>query len=268
MNLLKTHTDRPSALNLIPLLVVFFLLGACQMPSPTSSSGQSGSSGSSAPSGGGMPSPPSGGSSSPSGSSAPPSAPPSSGEQGSGSQGGSKEGQESAGGSAGDEQRDSSSGQGDSVEGLDAQLDASLEGFDDSMGSSSSQGPDEIDILSPSGSSGVAADSDEPLFEEAGSGIPGESNAEIEQAAQEGPEGSEGQAGSPGEPGASSPEGEGSNSGRQQQADTEVIPIPDDIDDGQGDDIVLRQIRDAAMREKDPVLRERLWDEYRRIKNQ
>ena len=47
-----------------------------------------------------------------------------------------------------------------------------------------------------------------------------------------------------------------------------MVPIPEDIDDGQGDDIVLRQIRDAAMKEKDPVLRERLWDEYRRIKNQ
>ena len=41
-----------------------------------------------------------------------------------------------------------------------------------------------------------------------------------------------------------------------------------DIDDGQGDDIVLRQIRDAASKEQDPVLREKLWDEYRRIKNQ
>ena len=38
--------------------------------------------------------------------------------------------------------------------------------------------------------------------------------------------------------------------------------------DGQGDDIVLRQIRDAASKEQDPVLREKLWDEYRRIKNQ
>jgi hypothetical protein len=119
------------------------------------------------------------------------------------------------------------------------------------MGGSSSQGPDEIDILSPSGSTGVASDSDEPLFEEADSGIPGESNADIEQAAQQGPEGSE---------------GEGGGSG-QQQADTEVIPIPEDIDAGQGDDIVLRSIRDVAMKEKDPVLRERIWDEYRRIKD-
>jgi hypothetical protein len=132
------------------------------------------------------------------------------------------------------------------------------------VGGSSSQGSDKIDILSPSGSSGVAADSDEPLFEEADTGIPGESNAEIEQAAQDGPEGQSSAPGAEGEPAS---QGSAPNGGVQ-QTDTEIIPIPDDIDDGQGDDIVLRQIRDAAMKEKDPVLRERLWDEYRRIKNQ
>jgi hypothetical protein len=30
----------------------------------------------------------------------------------------------------------------------------------------------------------------------------------------------------------------------------------------------LRQIREAAMQETDPVLREKLWEEYRRIKDQ
>ncbi|MGY8849492.1 MAG: hypothetical protein ACKVKX_02140 [Pseudomonadales bacterium] len=279
MDLLKSPTGQPSVLSLIAALAMVFLLSACQMPSPTNSSGQSGQSGPSGPSGGGMPSPPSAGSSSPGGNASPPSGPPSGGEQSAGSEDGSTGSEESSGsedGSSGsgqeDEGQDGASGQqsaggqqGESVEGLDAQLDASLEGFDDSMGGSSSQGPDEIDILSPSGSTGVASDSDEPLFEEADSGIPGESNADIEQAAQQGSEGSEGEAGSQGAPGA---EGEGGGGSGQQQADAEVIPIPEDIDDGQGDDIVLRQIRDAAMKEKDPVLRERLWDEYRRIKNQ
>jgi hypothetical protein len=46
------------------------------------------------------------------------------------------------------------------------------------------------------------------------------------------------------------------------------LPLPDDIGDGQGDGIVLRQIREAAMRETDPVLRDKLWQEYRRIKGQ
>jgi len=42
------------------------------------------------------------------------------------------------------------------------------------------------------------------------------------------------------------------------------FPIPDDIPSGRDDDVVARQIREAAMNEPDPELRERLWDEYRR----
>jgi len=43
--------------------------------------------------------------------------------------------------------------------------------------------------------------------------------------------------------------------------------IPDDIPDGSDDDVVARQLREAAEMEKDPELREKLWDEYRRYKN-
>ena len=39
---------------------------------------------------------------------------------------------------------------------------------------------------------------------------------------------------------------------------------PDDIPSGNNDDVVARQIREAAMNEPDPELREALWDEYRR----
>jgi hypothetical protein len=42
--------------------------------------------------------------------------------------------------------------------------------------------------------------------------------------------------------------------------------IPPDVGDGSDDDIVARQLREAAMAEKDPELREKLWDEYRRYK--
>lgn len=42
--------------------------------------------------------------------------------------------------------------------------------------------------------------------------------------------------------------------------------IPGDIPDGSDDDIVARQIREAAMAEADPELREALWDEYRKYK--
>jgi hypothetical protein len=42
--------------------------------------------------------------------------------------------------------------------------------------------------------------------------------------------------------------------------------VPSDISDGSDDDIVARQLREAAMQEQDPVLREKLWDEYRKYK--
>jgi len=41
---------------------------------------------------------------------------------------------------------------------------------------------------------------------------------------------------------------------------------PEDIPDGQDDDIVAQQLREAAMAETDPELRKKLWDEYRRYK--
>jgi hypothetical protein len=43
-------------------------------------------------------------------------------------------------------------------------------------------------------------------------------------------------------------------------------PPPADIPEGNDDDVVARQLREAAMREPDPQLREKLWDEYRKYK--
>lgn len=40
-------------------------------------------------------------------------------------------------------------------------------------------------------------------------------------------------------------------------------PVPEDIPSGNDDDVVARQLREAAMSEVDPELREKLWDEYR-----
>lgn len=60
------------------------------------------------------------------------------------------------------------------------------------------------------------------------------------------------QQGSPGVGGGASP---------SQQEQT--FPPPEDIPSGRDDDIVARQLREAAMREPDPELREALWDEYR-----
>ena len=49
-------------------------------------------------------------------------------------------------------------------------------------------------------------------------------------------------------------------------AQARVYPVPDDIPDGDDDDVVAAQLREAAMREADPQLREKLWDEYRKYK--
>lgn len=55
----------------------------------------------------------------------------------------------------------------------------------------------------------------------------------------------------------------GTYSGRQQTA---ARGVPADIPDGSDDDVVARQLREAAEKETDPELRARLWEEYRRYK--
>jgi hypothetical protein len=45
---------------------------------------------------------------------------------------------------------------------------------------------------------------------------------------------------------------------------SETFPPPEDIPSGRDDDVVARQLREAAMREPDPELREALWEEYRK----
>jgi len=47
---------------------------------------------------------------------------------------------------------------------------------------------------------------------------------------------------------------------------TAKYPPPGDIPAGSDDDVVARQLREAAMREPNPALREKLWDEYRKYK--
>ena len=42
------------------------------------------------------------------------------------------------------------------------------------------------------------------------------------------------------------------------------LPVPPDVADAQDDDVVCRQIREAAIAEIDTDLREALWEEYRR----
>ncbi|MCB1661545.1 MAG: hypothetical protein H6995_02470 [Pseudomonadales bacterium] len=64
----------------------------------------------------------------------------------------------------------------------------------------------------------------------------------------------------------SRPEGGDQREGDYQQAATTHKPPPD-IPDGSDDDVVARQLREAAMNESDAELREKLWDEYRKYKS-
>ena len=45
------------------------------------------------------------------------------------------------------------------------------------------------------------------------------------------------------------------------------FPAPEGTPSGSDDDVVARQLREAAESEKDPALRERLWQEYRKYKS-
>jgi hypothetical protein len=57
----------------------------------------------------------------------------------------------------------------------------------------------------------------------------------------------------------------------EQQADVRQVKrpgaAPADIPDPHDDDIVARQLREAAENETDPALREKLWEEYRKYKS-
>ena len=74
--------------------------------------------------------------------------------------------------------------------------------------------------------------------------------------------------GSAGGSAAATGEGGRSEPGAAGGAGTETsgAPIPADVGDGSDDDIVARQLREAAMAETDPDLRNKLWEEYRRYK--
>jgi hypothetical protein len=193
---------------------------------------------------------------------------------------------------------------GQSCEGLDGQFEDSLGDFEEAIagGAGGSGGDEEIDILDPMGG-GSGAQGDEPLFEEgdlsgeggmenqtvaqrAASGAPSEGSSSSggggqqsgspgggeqgegcsDEASESGSEAGAGGAGSGAGGGAKeSNRNVGGIAGGSEPTEGEIVAVPEDIGDGRSDDIVLRQIREAAMNEKDPVLREKLWDEYRRI---
>jgi hypothetical protein len=58
--------------------------------------------------------------------------------------------------------------------------------------------------------------------------------------------------------------GRGGREGAPGQAGTRGQPA--DVPDGSDDDVVARQLREAAEKEKDPELKKKLWEEYRKYK--
>lgn len=58
--------------------------------------------------------------------------------------------------------------------------------------------------------------------------------------------------------------GEGAGRGVQRQGGSQGAPP--DIPDGSDDDVVARQLREAAEKETDPELKKKLWEEYRKYK--
>lgn len=67
--------------------------------------------------------------------------------------------------------------------------------------------------------------------------------------------------------------GDGSGGEGQPQSSIDTLSseqvgsrTPEDLPPGFDDDIVARQLREAALAEEDPELREKLWDEYRAYK--
>ena len=147
--------------------------------------------------------------------------------------------------------------EGSSMEELDGALEDSLDGFDDTLaGKSGKEAMDVIDILTSTGRISIESDTEiAPLSESGGMSIENEDyDIESKKSAPKRKDNKRDKSTSSDSP----TDGAGSRSN--------LPNVPEDIGDGQGDDVVLRQIREAALKETNPILREKLWDEYRKIK--
>ncbi len=165
---------------------------------------------------------------------------------------------------------------------FDSELDASIAVFDGmileerakaeaieaSLGGGGNEGGESGDAGRAGGEGSLFEDGD--IYE----GLPGygefpddagEDEGDAQQASNAEGEAGDGTASTGGSNGAENAEGSSSSAGLET---TRRGGIPEDIESGSDDDIVARQIREAALKEKDPVLREKLWDEYRKYKNQ
>jgi len=120
-------------------------------------------------------------------------------------------------------------------------------------------GMPDFEADAPTGAGGSAGQ--QGTVGQSGAGMPGDQASQgASGQAGTGVQGAEGNVGEVGQPGS----GVGKDSG---SADKATVKLPDDIPvDGSGDDVVGRQIREAAiaMQESNPQAAEKLWDEYRR----
>ena len=97
--------------------------------------------------------------------------------------------------------------------------------------------------------------------EDGGGGADGQPSVAVVEGGEEEPaEGGQESSGEQGEEGEESDTDTGEEGMPTGTSPTEGDP------DGQDDDIVARQLTELAMAEKDPVLREKYWEEYRRYK--
>ena len=161
------------------------------------------------------------------------------------------------------------------ISALDAELGSSLSGFDEKLLREQRE-IDEKSRPASTGESGAEAGAGESGKASEGEGQ-GQGNATTSDSAQSTaesvPEGDK----SPGQSGQESVGGQSQETdgkGNEQVASTggsgrepNKYPPPPDIADGKDDDIVARQLREAAENEQDPELRDKLWEEYRNYKN-
>ena len=105
-----------------------------------------------------------------------------------------------------------------------------------------------------------------PMTDAAGGGGSGGGDAETAAEKAAGTEDENGESGSESDnrsAGSSSRSG-GAGPGDRRQGDSQRTPP--NIPDGSDDDVVARQLREAAEKETDPELKKKLWEEYRKYK--
>jgi hypothetical protein len=103
-----------------------------------------------------------------------------------------------------------------------------------------------------------------PMTDAAGGGGGGAGDAGEGAEGTDGAEGAEGTEGDSGAESGDGSQGAGAGTGTRHQGRRQGTPP--DIPDGSDDDVVARQLREAAEKETDPELKKKLWEEYRKYK--